>query len=183
MGSIVIDLTTMSIGYPYYFILNFFFAHGAKFLIQLFFAFYINSLRYKRIPHIDTFFYTFLLLISTCCTITDIYRQKYFSIRRHFNAISLLKCLIYYCAKHQFSGRLSKILTEVFIEYRKQMGNSDKLNGKKLQRIITLRMTCEDYDTLLAISKNKHSNVSRTIRSIVQVVLDMVRENNAEDNK
>ena len=61
------------------------------------------------------------------------------------------------------------------------MENSDKLNGKKLKRIITVRMTYEDYDTLLAISRNKHSNVSQTIRSIVQVVLDMVRENKLND--
>jgi hypothetical protein len=61
------------------------------------------------------------------------------------------------------------------------MENSDELNVEKLQKIISLRMTREDYDTLLALSRNKHSNVSRTIRTIVKVVLDMVRENKCAD--
>ena len=61
------------------------------------------------------------------------------------------------------------------------MENSDELNVEKLQKIISLRMTKEDYNTLLALSRNKHSNVSRTIRTIVQVVLDMVKENKYGD--
>ena len=178
MENIDFDLILWGLVHTHVSFVNFFFAHGVKFLIQLFFASSINSLHNKRIPHIGTFFYIFLQLISICCTITDNYRHENIFTMTDFSAIFLLKCLIDYSAKHQFSSQLSKILTEVFIEYRKQMENSDKLHGSKLQRIITLRMTHEDYDALLAISRNKHSNVSKTIRKIVHVVLDMVRENN-----
>jgi len=61
------------------------------------------------------------------------------------------------------------------------MENSDKFDVAKLQKIISLRMTNEDYEILLRLSRNKHSNISRTIRTIVQVVLDMVKENKSCD--
>lgn len=58
------------------------------------------------------------------------------------------------------------------------MGDLNETKIGKLDRIITVRMTEEDYNALLSISENKQSNVSYIIRSIVNVVVDMVKENN-----
>ena len=58
------------------------------------------------------------------------------------------------------------------------MENSNDLKVERLDRIITVRMTDEDYNALLSISKNKQSNVSRIIRLMLSTVIDMVKENN-----
>jgi hypothetical protein len=58
------------------------------------------------------------------------------------------------------------------------MRNLNEIKIEKLDRIITVRMTEEDYNVLLNISENKQSNVSNIIRSIVNVVVEMVKENN-----
>jgi hypothetical protein len=67
---------------------------------------------------------------------------------------------------------------EVFIEKMYYMRDSNETKIEKLDRIITVRMTEEDYNALLNISENKQSNVSNIIRSIVNVVVEMVKENN-----
>jgi len=61
------------------------------------------------------------------------------------------------------------------------MENSNELKIERLDRIITVRMTDEDYNALLSISENKRSNVSNIIRTIVSTVIDMVKENNSKD--
>jgi hypothetical protein len=60
------------------------------------------------------------------------------------------------------------------------MENSDKIKIERLDRIITVRMTYEDYNALLSISENRRSNVSRIIRTIISTIIDMVKENNCK---
>ena len=60
------------------------------------------------------------------------------------------------------------------------MENSNEIKIERLDRIITVRMTDEDYNTLLSISENKRSNVSRIIRLMLSTVIDMVKENNSK---
>ena len=60
------------------------------------------------------------------------------------------------------------------------MENSNEIEIERLDRIITLRMTDEDYNALLSISENKKSNVSRIIRLMLSTVIDMVKENNTQ---
>jgi hypothetical protein len=61
------------------------------------------------------------------------------------------------------------------------MEKTDEIKVERLDRIITLRMTDEDYNALLSISENKRSNVSNIIRTMVSNVIDMVKENNSND--
>ena len=61
------------------------------------------------------------------------------------------------------------------------MEKTDEIKVERLDRIITVRMTDEDYNALLSISENKRSNVSNIIRTIVSTVIDMVKENNGKD--
>ena len=61
------------------------------------------------------------------------------------------------------------------------MEKTDEIKVERLDRIITVRMTDEDYNALLSISENKRSNVSNIIRTMVSVVIDMVKENNSKD--
>jgi hypothetical protein len=58
------------------------------------------------------------------------------------------------------------------------MENSNELKIDRLNRILTVRMKEEDYNALLSISENKRSNVSKIIRTITSMVIDMVKENN-----
>ena len=61
------------------------------------------------------------------------------------------------------------------------MEKSDEIKVERLDRIITVRMTDDDYNALLSISENKRSNVSNIIRTMVSIVIDMVKENNSKD--
>lgn len=61
------------------------------------------------------------------------------------------------------------------------MENKNGIKVDRLDRLITVRMTNEDYDALLSISENKRSNVSNIIRTLVSTVIDMVKENNCKD--
>jgi hypothetical protein len=60
------------------------------------------------------------------------------------------------------------------------MEKTDEIKVERLDRIITVRMTDEDYNALLSISENKRSNVSNIIRTMVSTVIDMVKENNSK---
>ena len=60
------------------------------------------------------------------------------------------------------------------------MENSNEIKIERLDRIITVRMTDEDYNALLSISENKRSNISRIIRLMLSTVIDMVKENNSK---
>jgi hypothetical protein len=61
------------------------------------------------------------------------------------------------------------------------MEKTDEIKVERLDRIITVRMTDVDYNALLSISENKRSNVSNIIRTMVSIVIDMVKENNSKD--
>lgn len=61
------------------------------------------------------------------------------------------------------------------------MENKNGLKVDRLNRLITVRMTDEDYNALLSISENKRSNVSNIIRTLVSTVIDMVKENNCKN--
>jgi hypothetical protein len=60
------------------------------------------------------------------------------------------------------------------------MENTSEIKVERLNRIITVRMTDEDYNALLSISENRRSNVSRIIRLMLSTVIDMVKENNSK---
>jgi predicted DNA-binding protein len=60
------------------------------------------------------------------------------------------------------------------------MGKIDEIKIERLDRIVTVRMTDEDYNALQSISENKRSNVSRIIRTITSMVIEMVKENNCK---
>lgn len=60
------------------------------------------------------------------------------------------------------------------------MENTNEIKVERLDRIITVRMTDEDYNALLSISENKQSNVSKIIRLMLSTVIDMVKENNTK---
>jgi len=60
------------------------------------------------------------------------------------------------------------------------MEKTDEIKVERLNRIITVRMTDDDYNALLSISENKRSNVSRIIRLMLSTVIDMVKENNSK---
>jgi len=60
------------------------------------------------------------------------------------------------------------------------MENTNELKVDRLDRIITVRMTDEDYNALLSISESKRSNVSKIIRLMLSTVIDMVKENNSK---
>ena len=60
------------------------------------------------------------------------------------------------------------------------MENSNEIKIDRLDRIITVRMTDEDYNALLSISENKRSNVSKIIRLMLSTIIDMVKENNSK---
>lgn len=60
------------------------------------------------------------------------------------------------------------------------MENSNEIKIDRLDRIITVRMTEDDYCALLGISENKRSNVSRIIRLMLSALIDLVKENNSK---
>lgn len=63
------------------------------------------------------------------------------------------------------------------------MKKSNELKLERLSRIITVRMTDDDYYTLQRISKGRKSNVSDIIRSITGVVIDLAPKNNCKIKK
>lgn len=61
------------------------------------------------------------------------------------------------------------------------MTNTDEIKIDKLSRIITIRLTNEDYNALQSICENKRSDLSKIIRTIMAIVISMVTENNRKD--
>ena len=55
--------------------------------------------------------------------------------------------------------------------------NDLKIETEKLDRIITVRMTTEDFMLLKNVSKNSGTNVSITIRSLITMVIGIVKNN------
>lgn len=49
---------------------------------------------------------------------------------------------------------------------------------KKLEKMISVRMTTEDYRVLKNISQNSGKNISNTLRSIACIVIEIMKNNN-----
>ena len=52
-----------------------------------------------------------------------------------------------------------------------------KFETEKLDKIITVRMTNEDYMLLKCVSQNSGKNVSITIRYLINMVIGIVKNN------
>jgi hypothetical protein len=52
-----------------------------------------------------------------------------------------------------------------------------KIETEKLDKIINVRITTEDYRLLKSVSKNSGTNVSITIRSLINIVIGIVKNN------
>jgi hypothetical protein len=55
--------------------------------------------------------------------------------------------------------------------------NDLKIETEKLDRLITVRMTNEDYMLLKSVSQNSGTNVSITIRYLINMVIGIVKNN------
>ena len=55
--------------------------------------------------------------------------------------------------------------------------NDLKIETEKLDKIITVRMTNEDYRFLKSVSQNSGKNVSITIRYLINMVTGIVKNN------
>ncbi len=55
--------------------------------------------------------------------------------------------------------------------------NDFKIETEKLDRIITVRMTNEDYMLLKSVSQNSGTNVSITIRYLIYMMIGIVKNN------
>jgi predicted DNA-binding protein len=55
--------------------------------------------------------------------------------------------------------------------------NDLKIETEKLDKIINVRMTTEDYKLLKSVSKNSGTNVSITIRSLINILIGIVKNN------
>lgn len=60
----------------------------------------------------------------------------------------------------------------------KNVRQMENLKTNKLKRKICIRLTEEDYMTLDLISHKQQVNVSKLLRNLIWVVLDMVKEKN-----
>ena len=58
------------------------------------------------------------------------------------------------------------------------MGKSNYKIREKLNRIVCIRMSEDDYHALLLISQRNQSRVSKIIRSVISNVIDLVQKNN-----
>jgi len=55
------------------------------------------------------------------------------------------------------------------------MENSE-IKLDRLDKIICIRLSNEDYNSLLKISEDKKSNVSEIVRTIISMITDMVKK-------
>jgi hypothetical protein len=58
------------------------------------------------------------------------------------------------------------------------MKNENEVKEIRLDRIITIRLTGDDYRTLLNLSKARGSDVSKVIRTMTKPIVDLTNENN-----
>lgn len=54
----------------------------------------------------------------------------------------------------------------------------EETKTKKLRRVLTLRITEDDYQALNGFKTNQKREVSRLLRNLIRAALDMVKENN-----
>ena len=55
--------------------------------------------------------------------------------------------------------------------------NDLKIETEKFDKVITVRMTDEDYRLLKSVSQNSGKNVSTTIRYLINMVTEIVKNN------
>jgi hypothetical protein len=60
------------------------------------------------------------------------------------------------------------------------MKNRNEEKEIKLVRIITIRLTDDDYKALLNLSKARGSDVSKVIRLLTKPIVDLTHENNCK---
>jgi hypothetical protein len=60
------------------------------------------------------------------------------------------------------------------------MKNANEIKEVLLDKIITIRMTGDDYNALLNLSKAKGSDVSKVIRIMTKPIVDLTNENNCK---
>ena len=56
----------------------------------------------------------------------------------------------------------------------------EKINSKKLKKVITLRLSEDDYQILNGFTNNEKRDVSRLLRNLIRAALEMVKENNTK---
>lgn len=60
------------------------------------------------------------------------------------------------------------------------MKNENEVKEVKLDRIITIRLTGDDYNALLTLSKDRGSDVSKVIRTMTKPIVDLTNKNNSK---
>ena len=60
------------------------------------------------------------------------------------------------------------------------MKNENEIKEVRLDRIITIRLTGDDYNALLNLSKARGSDVSKVIRTMTKPIVDLTYENNSK---
>ena len=60
------------------------------------------------------------------------------------------------------------------------MKNENEIKEGRLDRIITIRLTGDDYNALLNLSKARGSDVSKVIRTMTKPIVDLTHKNNSK---
>ena len=60
------------------------------------------------------------------------------------------------------------------------MKNENEEKEVRLDKIITIRLTGDDYTALLNLSKTRGSDVSKVIRKMTKPIVDLTHENNSK---
>lgn len=58
------------------------------------------------------------------------------------------------------------------------MKSANEVKEVRLDRIITVRLTGDDYKALLSLSKARGSDVSKVIRTMTKPIVDLTNKNN-----
>jgi hypothetical protein len=67
---------------------------------------------------------------------------------------------------------------EYLLKRMYDMKNENEVKEVRLDRIITVRLTGDDYKALLNLSKARGSDVSKVIRTMTKPIVDLTVENN-----
>jgi hypothetical protein len=60
------------------------------------------------------------------------------------------------------------------------MKNRNEVKEVRLNKIVTIRLTSDDYNALLNLSKVRGSDVSKVIRTMTKPIVDLTHENNSK---
>lgn len=60
------------------------------------------------------------------------------------------------------------------------MKSANEVKEVRLDRIITVRLTGDDYKALLSLSKARGSDVSKVIRTMTKPIVDLTNKNNSK---